>query len=53
VDDEIKAGNLVQLFPQWQQVSRSRYAVFQQRRDSSPKLDTFMAFVIALFSDEG
>lgn len=52
VDDEIKAGNLIQLLPRWQQASRTRYAVFQQRRDSSPKLDTFVKFVIALFSDE-
>ncbi len=52
VDEEIKAGNLIQLLPHWQQASRQRYAVFQQRRDSSPKLDTFIKFVIALFSDE-
>ena len=50
VDDEIKAGNLVQLLPQWQQLSRKRYAVFQQRRDSSPKLDVFIKFVSALFT---
>jgi DNA-binding transcriptional LysR family regulator len=49
VDDEIKAGNLVQLLPQWQQESRSRYAIFQQRRDSSPKLDLFIKFVMELF----
>jgi len=49
VDDEIEAGNLIQLLPNWQQVSRKRYAVFQQRRDSSPKLDTFIKFVSALF----
>jgi len=49
VDDEIKAGNLVQLLPQWRQASRGRYAVFQQRRDSSPKLDTFIKFISTLF----
>jgi len=52
VDDEIKAGNLVQILPQWQQASRNRYAVFQQRRDSSPKLDTFIKFVIDLFNEK-
>ncbi len=49
VDDEITAGNLVEILPQWQQDSRSRYAVFQQRRDSSAKLDCFINFVTSLF----
>lgn len=49
VDDEIKAGNLVHILPQWQQRPRSRYAIFQQRRDSSPKLHHFVDFVESLF----
>jgi LysR family transcriptional regulator for bpeEF and oprC len=49
VDEEIKAGNLVQLLPQWKQQAKKRYAVYQQRRDSSPKLDLFIAFVTTLF----
>jgi DNA-binding transcriptional LysR family regulator len=52
VDDEIKSGNLIQVLPLWQQASRKRYAVFQQRRDSSPKLDTFIEFVSDLFNEE-
>ncbi len=49
VDDEITAGNLIEILPQWQQDSRNRYAVFQQRRDSSAKLDCFIRFVASLF----
>ena len=49
IDDEIERGNLVELLPQWQQTSRDRYAVFQQRRDSSPKLDLFIKFLMSLF----
>lgn len=49
IDDEIKKGHLVELLPEWQQTSRYRYAVFQQRRDASVKLDLFIQFVISLF----
>lgn len=50
VDDEIKKGNLIELFPDWQQASRERFAVFQQRRDSSLKLDLFIKFLVSLFN---
>lgn len=49
VDDEIAKGNLVELLPDWQQASRDRYAIYQQRRDSSVKLDVFIKFLTALF----
>lgn len=49
VDDEIKKGNLVELLPDWQQSSRDRYVVYQQRRDSSIKLNVFIKFLSALF----
>lgn len=49
VDDDIKAGNLVHILPQWQQQPRARFALFQQRRDASPKLDVFLRFVAQLF----
>lgn len=49
VDDEIRAGNLIHLLPDWQQTPRKRFAVFQQRRESSPKIDAFLLFMNALF----
>jgi DNA-binding transcriptional LysR family regulator len=49
VDDDIKRGNLVELLPHWQQKERDLYAVFQQRRDTSPKLDVFLSFMSGLF----
>ncbi|GLX80268.1 LysR family transcriptional regulator [Thalassotalea insulae] len=49
VDSEIKAGNLVHILPNWQQSSRKRYAVYQQRRETSAKLDRFIAFTASLF----
>jgi len=49
VDEEIKKGNLVELLPDWKQLSRDRYAVYQQRRDSSLKLDLFIKFLVSLF----
>ena len=49
VDDELERGNLIELLPDWRQSSRDRYAVYQQRRDSSLKLDLFIKFLMSLF----
>ncbi len=49
VDGEISKGNLVELLPEWKQLSRDRYAIYQQRRDSSLKLDLFITFLASLF----
>lgn len=49
VDDELEKGNLIELLPDWRQTSRERYAVYQQRRDSSLKLDLFIKFLMSLF----
>jgi len=49
VDDEIEKGNLVELLPDWHQSARDRHAVYQQRRDSSLKLDLFIKFLMSLF----
>ena len=49
VDDEIAKGNLIELLPDWHQSSRDRYAVYQQRRDSSLKLELFIKFLMSLF----
>lgn len=49
VDDELAKGELIELLPDWRQASRERYAVYQQRRDSSLKLDLFIKFLMSLF----
>ena len=50
VDEDIKAGNLVELLPNWQQERSNIYGVFQQRRESSPKLDVFLSFISELLN---
>jgi DNA-binding transcriptional LysR family regulator len=50
VDDDIKNGKLIELLPDWQQPSRDLFGVFQQRRDTSPKLDAFLFFMVSLFN---
>lgn len=49
VDADISSGRLIELLPDWQQRQRPIYAIFQQRRDSSPKLDAFLLFLTELF----
>lgn len=49
VDEEIVKGNLIELLPHWHQSSRDRYAIYQQRRDSSLKIDLFIKFLMSLF----
>ena len=45
VDDDLRDGKLVQLLPNWKQKDRDLYAIYQQRRDTSPKLDKFLSFL--------
>jgi len=52
VDEDIRAGNLVRLLPDWHQEARSRFAIYQQRRDLSPKLDSFLLFLEELFQEK-
>ncbi len=52
VDEEIKNGNLVEVLPDWKQTNRDIYAVFQQRRDGSPKIEAFLAFMRELFDGQ-
>jgi DNA-binding transcriptional LysR family regulator len=50
VDDDIRDGKLIELLPEWQQRSRDLYAIYHQRRDSSPKLDAFLNFMLNQFN---
>jgi len=50
VDDDIRDGKLIELLPEWQQQNRELYAIYHQRRDSSPKLDAFLDFMMNQFS---
>ncbi|WP_444931349.1 LysR family transcriptional regulator [Microbulbifer sp. SSSA002] len=49
VERDIAAGNLVQILPDWQQPSRPLFAVYQQRRAASAKLDAFWQFLADSF----
>lgn len=48
VDEDIKNGALIHLCPEWHQQARPLYAIYQQRRDTSPKLDAFLSFLETL-----
>jgi len=50
VDRALKAGKLISLFPDWEQNQRSLFAVYQQRRDSSPKIEAFLGFLEKILS---
>ncbi|WP_085908420.1 LysR family transcriptional regulator [Kiloniella majae] len=45
VVDDIKSGRLVPVLPGYAQSQRDRFAVYQQKRDLSPKLDAFLTFL--------
>lgn len=49
IDEDIRTGRLIHVLPQWQQESRSIYGIYQQRRDTSAKLDAFLSFITPLF----
>ncbi|WP_192879399.1 LysR family transcriptional regulator [Microbulbifer sp. A4B17] len=51
VERDITAGNLVQVLPDWQQSSRPLFAVYQQRRAASAKLDAFWRFLEECFEN--
>ena len=46
---ELERGTLQRVLPDWQQSPRPRFAVYGQRRDLSPKLDAFLAFLEGAF----
>lgn len=46
---ELERGGLQRVLPDWQQVPRPRFAVYGQRREESPKLDVFLAFLEGIF----
>ncbi|WP_421780643.1 LysR family transcriptional regulator [Kiloniella litopenaei] len=45
VADDIKSGKLVHVLPDYTQSQRDRFAVYQQKRELSPKLDAFLSFL--------
>ncbi|MCO1336165.1 LysR family transcriptional regulator [Microbulbifer sp. OS29] len=49
VDGEIAAGRLIEVLPDWQQSGRPLFAVYQQRRAASAKLDAFWNFLESAF----
>ena len=49
VDEDIKNGKLIHLLPDWKQQERELFAVYQQRRQASPKIDKFLDFLTGLF----
>ncbi|WND02971.1 LysR family transcriptional regulator [Temperatibacter marinus] len=49
VDDAIGDGRLCHVLPEWEQSERTLYALYQQKRMTSPKLDKFLEFLENVF----
>lgn len=51
VGDDIAAGRLVRLLPQWQSAELGVYAVYPSRKHLSAKVRTFVDFLVAALAD--
>ncbi|NQY89964.1 MAG: LysR family transcriptional regulator [Colwellia sp.] len=50
VDEELKSGELVTLFPEWQAESHALYAIYPYHKEQSQKVRTFIDFLIDYFA---